>query len=86
MTTLKIKVVPGARRTEVVGRYDDGVKMRVSAPPEDGKANRAVVELLARQLGVKDAAVRIVRGHASPQKVVEIDGLTPDEVWTRLAP
>jgi len=84
LTTLKVKVVPGARRTEVVGRYDDGVKARVAAPPEDGKANRALVEALAGRLGVKLGAVRIVRGHASPQKVVEIDGLTMDEVWARL--
>ena len=84
MTTLKVKVVPGARRTEIAGRYDDGVKVRVSAPPENGKANRALVEVLARQLGVKEDAVRIVRGQTSPQKVVEIDGLTPEEAWTRL--
>ena len=85
MTTLKVKVVPGARRTEIAGRYDDGVKVRVSAPPEDGKANQALVEVLAERLGVKGDTVRIVRGHASPQKVVEIDGLTLGEVWTRLA-
>jgi uncharacterized protein len=85
VTTLKVKVVPGARRTEVVGRYDDGLKVRIAAPPEDGKANRALVEVLAERVGVKDDAVRIVRGHSSPQKVVEIEGLTLDEVWTRLA-
>ena len=85
MTTLKVKVVPGARRTEIVGRYDEGVKVRVSAPPENGKANRVLVEVLARQLGVREDAVRVVRGQTSPQKVLEIDGLTLDEVWTRLA-
>jgi len=85
LTTLKVKVVPGARRTEIVGRYDEGVKVRVSAPPENGKANRVLVEVLARQLGVREDAVRVVRGQTSPQKVLEIDGLTLDEVWTRLA-
>jgi uncharacterized protein (TIGR00251 family) len=84
LTTLKVKVVPGARRTEIAGRYDDGLKVRVAAPPEDGKANRALVEVLARELGVKDGAVRIVRGHSSAQKLVEIDELTIDEVWARL--
>jgi uncharacterized protein len=85
VATLKVKVVPGARRTEIVGRYDDGVKIRVSAPPEGGKANRALLEVLARRLGVKDGSLRVVRGQTSPQKVVEIEGLTAEDVWTRLA-
>jgi uncharacterized protein len=84
VTSLKVKVVPGARRTEIVGRYDDGVKIRVSAPPEGGKANRELLEVLARSLGVKDGSLRVVRGQTSPQKVVEIEGLTAEEVWTRL--
>jgi uncharacterized protein (TIGR00251 family) len=83
---LKIKVVPGARRTEIVGRYDDGLKVRVAAPPEGGKANQALIEVLARELGVKNEAVRIVRGHASPHKVVEIDGLSPADALARLTP
>ena len=85
MMTLTVKVVPGARRTEIVGRYDDGIRVRVSAPPEGGKANRALIEILAQELGLKEGALRILRGETSPQKVVEIDGLTPEEVWTRLA-
>ena len=84
MITLKAKVVPGAARTEIVGRYDDGVKVRVAAPPEGGKANRALVEVLARELGVKNDSVRVVRGQTSQHKVVEVDGLTVEEVWTRL--
>jgi len=83
---LNVKVVPGARRTEIVGRYADGVKVRVAAPPEGGKANQALLDVLVDALGVKAASVRITRGHSSPQKVVEVDGLTPEEVWARLAP
>lgn len=86
MTTLKIKVVPGAKRTEIAGRYDDGIKVRVAAPPEGGKANQALLDLLAQELGVKHGSLRIVRGHTSPQKVVEIDGLSLEDVWSKLAP
>jgi uncharacterized protein (TIGR00251 family) len=82
---LNVKVVPGARRNEIAGRYADGEKVRVTAPPEGDKANRAVLEVLASALGVKHGSMRIVRGQTSPQKVVEVDGLTSDEVWDRLA-
>jgi len=81
---LNVKVVPGARRTEIVGRYGDGVKVRVSAPPEGGKANQALLAAVAGALEVKPGRVRLVRGESSPHKVVEIDGLTPEEVLARL--
>jgi uncharacterized protein len=73
--TLSIKVVPGARRDRVVGKYGDAIKLQVSAPPEGGKANQAVVALIARTLGVKEQQVTIVRGHTQPRKVVRIDGI-----------
>jgi uncharacterized protein (TIGR00251 family) len=81
---LNVKVVPGARRTEVVGRHGDGVKIRVAAPPEGGKANQAMLDVLAGALGVKQSAMRIVRGQTSPQKVVAIEGLELDAIWAKL--
>ena len=84
MTRLDVKVVPGAQRTELIGRYGEGIKVRVAAPPEGGQANQAVVELLAGALDVKASAIRIVRGPRSPKKVIEIDGLEPSDVWARL--
>lgn len=76
---LRVRVVPGARRSEVVGRLGDAWKLRVQATPERGKANGEVVALLTRALGVPRSAVRIVHGHAAGDKVVEIDGLTTDD-------
>jgi uncharacterized protein (TIGR00251 family) len=64
MATLAIKVVPGASRDRVVGRYGDAIKVQVSAPPEDGKANKAVVRVLAEFLGTKPDQIEITRGHA----------------------
>jgi uncharacterized protein (TIGR00251 family) len=86
MATLSIKVVPGSSRDRVVGRYGDAIKVQVSAPPEGGKANQAVVEMIAAALGVRPNQVRIAKGHARSRKIVQIDGLTQMEVETRLAP
>ena len=86
MATLSIKVVPGASRDRVIGRYGDAIKVQVSAPPEGGKANQAVVELIAAALGVRRSEVRIAKGQAQSRKIVQIDGLTQGEVDARLAP
>ena len=59
----------------MAGRHGDGWRLRVSAPPEDGRANQAVERLVARSLGVHARDVRIVRGFGARDKVIEIDGL-----------
>jgi uncharacterized protein (TIGR00251 family) len=72
--TIRVKVVPGSSCSEVVGDLGDGtLKVKVAAPPEKGKANDAVRELLAAHYGVPRNAVTIVSGHASPRKLVKID-------------
>jgi uncharacterized protein (TIGR00251 family) len=85
MATITVKVVPGARKNRIVGKYGDAIKVQVSAPPEQGKANEAVVALLAKTLEVKPQQVRIVRGHGQPRKMIEIDGMDESTIWTRLA-
>ncbi|HEY2584399.1 MAG TPA: DUF167 domain-containing protein [Tepidisphaeraceae bacterium] len=82
--TLAIKVVPAARRDRVAGRYGDAIKVQVSAPPEGGKANQAVVALIAQALGVKGNQVTIVRGHTQPRKVVRVEGIGQADVESRL--
>lgn len=84
MATLRIKVIPGARLDRVIGRYGDAIKVHVSAPPADGKANDAVVELLARTLGVAPRRVTIVRGHGSPRKLIDIAGMEQEIAEQRL--
>jgi uncharacterized protein len=73
-------VAPGARRSEVVGRLGDAWKLRVRSAPEKGRANDEVTELLANTLRLPARDVRIVAGRASRDKLVEIDGLTAEEV------
>jgi uncharacterized protein (TIGR00251 family) len=70
---LHVKVVPGASRDEVVGLMGDTLKVRVIAAPERGKANAAVERTIAAALGLPSGNVRIVAGHTSPRKIVEID-------------
>ena len=82
--TVRVWVVPGASRTEVVGLHGDTLKVRVTAPAERGKANRAVVRLLADMLA--PAPVRLVSGGAARTKTIAIDGADLDLVRKRLLP
>lgn len=84
-TLLPVKVVPGASRSRIAGPHGDGVRAQVAAPPERGRANEAVCELLAQALGVPRRAVSVVQGASSPRKVLRIEGLAPDAVAARLA-
>jgi uncharacterized protein YggU (UPF0235/DUF167 family) len=78
-------VVPGASRDEIAGWLGDALKVRVAAAPERGRANDAVVRLVAAALGVPAAQVRVAAGTGSPRKTLEIDGLTDAQVRERLA-
>ena len=82
---ISVTVSPGAARTELVGRHGAGWKARVAAPPERGRANEALVGLLAGALEVPPRSVRVVGGQRGRAKVVEVDGLELGEVERRLA-
>ena len=82
---LSIKVVPGASRSGVAGWLGEVLKLRVSAPPEHGRANAAVEALLIETLGLPRGGARIVAGGASSRKVVEITGMPEAEIRRRLA-
>ena len=81
---LNVKVVPGASRDRIAGRYGDGIKVQVSAPPEKGKANIAVISVIAVALGVREADIVLLRGHTQPRKVLQINGLDQDKLNARL--
>jgi len=72
---LHIKAVPGARRDEIAGPLGDRLKVRVSAAPEDGKANKAICGLIAETLGLRAAAVTLIRGQTNPEKTLRIVGI-----------
>jgi uncharacterized protein len=83
-TRLRIRVSPGARTTELVGRQGEAWKVRVAAPPERGRANDAVLKLLADRLGVARGELTLVSGASGRDKVVELHGITADEADRRL--
>ena len=84
-TRLRLRVVPSQATPGIVGRYGEAWKLRVTAPAERGKANEATLGLLADTLGVAATSLRLVSGHGSRDKTVEVVGLTTDEAERRLA-
>lgn len=70
---VKVRVQPKAAREEVMEQLDGTLKVKTTAPPVKGAANRACIELLAKHFGVKRSNVRIIAGHTSRDKIVEVD-------------
>ena len=83
--TLTVRVQPSASRERIAGMMDGALKVAVSAPPEKGKANRAVEKLLAKTLGLPASAVRVVAGETSRRKTVRCDGIAPETLSERIA-
>jgi len=81
---LSIKVIPRASRNGVAGWVGDCVKIKLLAPPSDGRANEALCELLADLLHLPKRSISLVVGEKSRQKIVQIEGLTLDEAKLRL--
>lgn len=82
--TLAIKAIPNAPRSEVMGWLGDALKVKVHAPPVEGRANEALCEFLASELGLHRRAVSVLRGDTSRQKLVRIEGLTLAEAKAKL--
>jgi uncharacterized protein (TIGR00251 family) len=72
---VRVKAVPGASRDAIAGVLGDRLKVRVSAPAEGGKANRAICAVLARALGARERDVEVASGAASAEKVLRITGV-----------
>jgi uncharacterized protein len=83
-TSLRLRVVPGTTHPGVVGRLGDAWKVRVTAPPEAGKANEAVLTMLADVLGVERRDLALTSGRGSRDKVVALTGLTHEDADARL--
>ena len=81
---LSVKVVPGASRDEIAGWLGDALKVRVSAPPEKGKANQAVERVIAKALGLSAKDVKVVVGQSNPRKTIEVKGINEMELYQRL--
>ena len=71
---LKVYLQPKSSKNEVVGPYRNGIKVKVTAPPVEGKANEALIRVLARALGVSPFSIEIIKGHRSREKTLKISG------------
>lgn len=82
---MPIRVIPRSNKNEVSEVLDDGrIKIRLTAPPLDGRANDALIEFLAEILGVAEWQVTIKKGHTSRDKLVSIQNMDKDKVWQRI--
>jgi len=77
---IKVKVIPRASRNQIVGFEGKIIKVKLTAPPVEGRANKGLKELLAKRLAVSKGSVDIISGEQSRQKLVRIHGLSAEEV------
>ena len=82
---MAVKAVPGARKDRIVGELGGALKVAVSAPPERGQANRAIIGLLASRLGIAISRITLARGLTQPRKEVLIHGVSVSDVRRLLA-
>ena len=82
---LAVKVVPGSSRSRVAGRYGEGIKVQVSAAPEKGKANAAVIDVLAQWLGINARQIELAAGHGNPRKQFRISGVSREQIAAKVA-
>lgn len=80
---LKVRVIPRARKNGITGWRDEALVVRLTAPPVGGAANKLLKRFLAKELGIRPSDIRIVKGEKSRDKILDIEGLSQDQV-TRL--
>ena len=85
-TTFTVKIHPRARKNAITGEIGDALKLALTAPPVDGKANHACIEFFAKLLKVPRSSVTIASGESSRNKVIRVTGLSAEEVHRRLGP
>ena len=84
MTTIRVHVIPNAKIDKVAGEHGDAIKIKLRAPAIEGKANTALRKFLAEKLSISQRAIVLERGERSRDKVLRIDGLSEEEVRSRL--
>jgi hypothetical protein len=76
---LKVYLQPKSSKNEIVGPYRDGIKIKVTAPPNEGKANEALIRLLGKELGISPSSIEIIKGHHSREKTLKVLGVPSQE-------
>lgn len=81
---IRVKAVPGASRSRIVGLLGDRLKIAVAVPPQAGRANQAIIELLAQTLGIPQRQITLISGLAQPQKTLHVAGCDIGQIKARL--
>lgn len=81
---LKVYLHPKSSKNEIVGPYLDGIKVKVTAPPAEGKANEGLIRFLAKELDIPPSHIEIIQGHHSRKKTLKVAGVTPLEFMNEL--
>lgn len=81
---IRVRAHPGARKNEVRGIHDGALRVAVTQVPEKGKANQAIVSLLARTLGVGKSSIQVIAGEQQPNKKLRIENMTPEQLRHRI--
>jgi uncharacterized protein len=84
--TLNVRVHPGARRNAITGTHDGALKISLTTPPTDGRANAALIAFLAEHLNIPRARITLTTGATSRSKTLPLEGLTPDALSAALEP
>jgi uncharacterized protein len=82
---LKVHLQPKASRNEIVGPYRDGIKVKVTAPPIEGKANEALIRFLAKEFGISMSSIEILKGLHSREKTLRISGTLDQELVKKIS-
>ena len=83
-TIIKVKLIPRSSRNQIIGKDGDVFKVKVTSPPVEGLANKALIELFAKRIGVPKGSIDIISGKSSRRKSLRIDDLSLKEVTERL--
>ncbi len=81
---LKVYLQPKSSKNEIVGPYRDGIKVKVTAPPVEGKANEALIRFLGKELGVPPSCIEIIKGEHSREKTLKISGNIDPELVKKI--
>ena len=85
VTRIAVKVAAGAANSAISGWHDQCLRVRLSTAPERGKANAALINLLAKSLGLSRSAITIIKGQHNARKIIAVEGLSQAAIMARLA-
>jgi uncharacterized protein (TIGR00251 family) len=83
-TLVKVYLQPKSSKNEVVGPYRDGIKVKVTAPPVEGKANESLIRFLARECRISPSSIEMIKGHHAREKILKIAGNIDQELLKRI--